>query len=163
MVPLPLLVLDLDETLIHVSETARTADFHLGSRCVSIRPGASQFLLEARRHFRLAVWTARTTAYAHRVLHNLLPPETSLAFVWSVAECHQAVDGSGRRRWFKDLDRLRLAGFPLESVAVLDDAPEAIIPRTARVLTISLYAGAAEDEDLKRWTTQLAEVALSLR
>lgn len=161
--PAPLLVLDLDETLIYATAVAGPCDFRLGSRCITIRPGAAEFLREARRHFRLAVWTARTAAYAHRVLKKLLPPNTPLTFVWSVAECHRAIDSTGRERWFKDLERLRIAGFPLEAVAVLDDAPEALISREARVLAIEPYGGSADDEALNGWTRRLAEVAWSLR
>lgn len=62
---LPLLVLDLDETLIHSSETPlhRAPNFRVGPYYVYQRPDLQEFLATAAVHYRLAIWSAGSDDY----------------------------------------------------------------------------------------------------
>lgn len=57
-----LLILDLDETLIHGTEhpLERSPDFVVGPYAVYKRPGLSDFLCRMSESFDLAVWTSST-------------------------------------------------------------------------------------------------------
>lgn len=64
-----LLVLDLDETLVHTSEAPLEveAQYEVTPYFLYCRPGLSAFLQQVSELFRLAVWTSSSPAYANAV------------------------------------------------------------------------------------------------
>ena len=60
-----LVVLDLDETLIHATknELGRKADFQIFDYHVYKRPYLNEFLTEINEHFLLAVWSSASDDY----------------------------------------------------------------------------------------------------
>ena len=80
--PQKLLVLDLDETLIHATakRLAHAEDFRVGPYHVYLRPHLADFVAAMLTTFRVAVWTSSSPDYAHRVLERCLgrswPPVT---------------------------------------------------------------------------------------
>ena len=124
--PPPLLILDLDETLLHALEQplAREADFCVGRYYVYERPHVRPFLSACADGFTLAVWTSATAAFAEAALAHLTPPDLSYAFVWARERCtlrrdldtHEAV-------WVKDLKKAKRRGYQLERTLMVDDTP----------------------------------------
>lgn len=55
-----LLVLDLDETLVHATETLLEIEppYEVPPYFLHLRPGLSEFFEQVSRVFRLAVWTS---------------------------------------------------------------------------------------------------------
>jgi RNA polymerase II subunit A small phosphatase-like protein len=64
-----LLVLDLDETLVHATETPleHESQHAIPPYFLYLRPGLAEFLAEVATLFRLAVWTSSSPAYARAV------------------------------------------------------------------------------------------------
>jgi carboxy-terminal domain RNA polymerase II polypeptide A small phosphatase len=92
----PLLILDLDETLVHARETAPAdrppCDFTVFSFPVWRRPHLAEFLLTAGAWFDLALWTAATPPYAQAIVERIIPAELPLRFVWTRAECTRRLE-----------------------------------------------------------------------
>lgn len=90
MVFAKILVLDLDETLVHANDEPklpRPAEFRVGPYGVLRRPGVEAFLEFALTHFEhVGVWTASTLSYALPVLDHIVERER-LAFAWGCERC----------------------------------------------------------------------------
>src|SRR5687768_16223889 len=77
-----LLILDLDETLIHATQTPleRPAEFRVGPYAVYRRPHLELFLAQCLGWFEVAVWSSSSPLYAREVVqacsrsHRSLPP-----------------------------------------------------------------------------------------
>src|SRR5689334_16338243 len=82
--PRTLLILDLDETLIHATERPleRAADFSVYGYHVYRRPRLDAFLAECARHFELAVWSSASDDYVRAVVETIFPDPAALHFVW---------------------------------------------------------------------------------
>lgn len=121
----PLLVLDLDETLVHASveHTAHDVAFNvdLGAQIipvyVKIRPFAKDFLRRVSALFEVAVFTASLAPYADQVVDHLDPSRTFVQHRLYRQHCTN-VDGS----YIKDLS---LLGRSMERVALVDNSPVA--------------------------------------
>ena len=76
----PLLILDLDETLIHASATKvrEEADFQVFHYFVYKRPGLATFLTTCTQHFKLAIWSSASDDYVQAVVKQILPPSITL-------------------------------------------------------------------------------------
>jgi len=63
-----LLVLDLDETLVHATSPplGRPCDFMTEEFFVYVRPGLTEFLEGIVNDFEVAVWTSSSEAYARQ-------------------------------------------------------------------------------------------------
>ena len=87
-----LLILDLDETLVHA--TRQPLDYapasQVGPYAVYRRPGVQDFLASVARHYRLAVWTSSSAAYAEAIVTLLFAGASALDFVWSQRALHAA-------------------------------------------------------------------------
>ena len=80
-----MLVLDLDETLIHSvcfgfekEYPHRGADFHVDGGDIGVyrRPGVGPFLAWALEHFKaVGIWTAGTLDYAQEIIPHLCAPK----------------------------------------------------------------------------------------
>ena len=85
----PLLILDLDETLVHAREAplAHAPDFVVAPYALYRRPNVAAFLERTERHYELAVWTSSSPAYARAVTAHLFPDPERLVFVWASDRC----------------------------------------------------------------------------
>ena len=121
----PLLVLDLDETLVHASVEHTTHDVafnvDMGSQIipvfVKIRPFAREFLQRVATLFEVAVFTASLAPYADQVVNHLDPTRSLVHHRLYRQHCTN-VDGS----FIKDLS---LLGRSMERVAIVDNSPVA--------------------------------------
>jgi RNA polymerase II subunit A small phosphatase-like protein len=70
-----LLILDLDETLIHAAEQPleRPADWRLGPYSVYCRPYLAEFLAAVAQSFALAVWSSGTIDYVEAMVARIMP------------------------------------------------------------------------------------------
>lgn len=123
MIKKPLLVLDIDETLIHSTTNGPPGDFFVhipgdyNRYQVHVRPGAKSFLKKIRSLTQFAdvgVWTAATAAYASRILDNIIPEwRSTFSFFKTRKHCTNLPNG----HLVKDLRRLR----DWNDVVLLDD------------------------------------------
>lgn len=150
-----LLILDLDETLVHAAHDALPAgpgNFRAGPYHVYKRPHVDAFLDGALARFaRVAVWTSSSEAYAAQVVSGLFPEGTdTLAFVWSAARCTPRHDPEADE-WVscKRLRKVRRClRVPLGSVIVVDDSPEKWRTSYGNLVRVHPFTGDPSDDEL---------------
>lgn len=150
-----LLILDLDETLIHASEKqlSRESDFIVGNKYfVHKRPFVGNFLTWAFDNFQVAVWTSATDDYAAEIIENVFSGfQNKLSFVWSRERCTPSLDFESRETfWEKKLTKLGRRGYKLENVIVVDDSPQMWRSSYGNLVTVKPYFGETEDDELEK-------------
>lgn len=161
MVFAKLLVLDLDETLVHATEEplARPADFDVGPYAVYERPHARPFLEQVLARFAaVGVWTASTRSYAMPVLARLVDPDR-FAFVWCRDRCTLHVDWDTREaEYLKDIRKLTRRGHRREAILFVDDTPAKLARSYGNLVAVRPYLGDAQDEELTLLAAYLDEL-----
>ncbi|MCR9200547.1 MAG: HAD family hydrolase [Planctomycetaceae bacterium] len=159
--PLPLLILDLDETLIHAvaAPLRRPHDFQVGPWFVYKRPGVDQFLTRMATDFQLAVWSSATPDYVDAIVARLFGAEPALQFQWSRDRCTDRYDPEYQCRYLvKDLNKTKRAGFPLERTLMVDDTPSKLERNFGNAVYVLPFTGDPNDTELR----QLGPFLLSL-
>lgn len=158
-----LLVLDLDETLIHASEIEldRPADFRALRYHVYRRPHLQRFIDHALANFEVGVWTSSGKLYAEAVVEALFPPK-SLRFVWSSERCSISRDWTtGEYMNRKRLHKLKRRGYRLERMLAIDDTPSKHSYNYGNLVCVREYLGEDEhDDELLQLMTYLDRLAL---
>ena len=125
-----LLVLDLDETLIHANAPevlCAPAETMVGPYGLLRRPHLHEFLAQAFDWFEVGIWTASSRGYAEQVV-DWLGVRPRLRFLWARERCTPWLDA-------ETMDRVRLK--PLQKIVrslkvdrrkvlFVDDTPEKI-------------------------------------
>lgn len=156
-----LLVLDLDETLVHATEAplARNADFRAGPYHVYLRPHLQSFVDAIFADFRVGIWTASGDNYATQVVERVFPGRT-LEFVWSGRRCTAARDWTtGDYRTLKDLRKLKRKGYPLETIVAVDDTPTKYARSYGNLVVVSEFLGDPSDTELPLLASYLRQIA----
>ncbi|MEM6328445.1 MAG: HAD family hydrolase [Bacteroidota bacterium] len=157
----PLLILDLDETLLHASETpvGREADFRVGPFHVYERPSVRDFLSDVAILFRVAVWTSATSGFAVPALRAIAPPAVRFEFVWTRDRCTRRIDQETRKvLWVKDLKKVKGRGERLEQVLMVDDTPAKLQRQYGNLIRIQPYLGSEVDGELLALLSYLREI-----
>lgn len=144
-----LLVLDLDETLVHASEVEldRAADLRALSYHVYRRPHAERFIAYALANFDVGVWTSSGRFYAEAVVAALFPPQ-SLRFVWSSERCSISRDWTtGEYLNRKRLKKLKRHGYRLERMLAIDDTASKHAYNYGNLVCVREYLGEDESDD----------------
>lgn len=147
----PLLILDLDETLLHAREQPldRKPDLLLFTYFIYLRPHLEEFLEQVRSSYKLAVWTSSGPQYAKSVCDNIFPDDIHLEFVWSSARCTTVWDfDRGTACGAKRLRKVRKLGYELERVLVVDDSPEKHTRNYGNLVQVEPYEGDPRDREL---------------
>ncbi|MVN75638.1 phosphoprotein phosphatase [Hymenobacter sp. HMF4947] len=157
-----LLILDLDETLIHATpqKLRDNYDFQVYHYFVYKRPGLASFLQECARHFKLAVWSSASDDYVRAIVQHIFPPEIALEFVWGRSRCTPFLqpeidekgffnlDYSSKYEFAKRLKKVRRQGFRLEQVLIVDDTPAKVLHNYGNAIYIKPYTGEQLDGEL---------------
>ncbi len=155
-----LLVLDLDETLVHATDIPldRDPEQRVGPYSIYHRPGVHAFLQRCLSDFEVGIWTASTLSYALPVLAELLPRER-LAFVWARGRCTQRYDPETHEyEHVKDLKKLRRRGYAKSKVLFVDDTPAKIARSYGNYIRIQPYLGSPEDAELSALSAYLDQL-----
>ena len=159
----PLLILDLDETLIRGEKAplARPPDFVVRDKYfMYIRPGAEKFIQEMARHYAIAFWSSSSRRYVGELLEGLLPTGFQPEFAWSVQECRQMLGAQGEFvHYVKDLDRVFDRGFSLARTLILDNTQRKIMGHLDNHVPISSYFAAPDDRVLAAAAAYLTSIA----
>lgn len=149
--PRPLLILDLDETLIHGSlhELGRPADMHVGPYHVYFRAGLLEFLARASAQYRLAVWSSASSAYVEQISKRILADLPEPEFVWSRERCTRRIDFNLQEEYFaKDLAKVRRYGFDLKRTLILEDEPRKVAKHFGNAIYVRPFLGLNDDGEL---------------
>lgn len=150
----PLLILDLDETLIHgsVKPLVVQHDFKCGSFFIHKRPFVNDFIVTCATHFDLAVWTNATSDYA-RCIVDVLFEDIPLKFIWSRKRCIRRFDFETRDHyWVKDLRKVKQQGFSLDRILMVDDTPRALERNYGNLIRVRKFFADPGDEELRHLT-----------
>lgn len=157
----PLLVLDLDETLVHASvETSdgrHDAAFvvEMGGQKINVyikvRPWAEEFLRHVSTLFEVCVFTASLAPYADKVVDYLDPTGQRVHHRLYREHCTN-VDGT----YVKDLN---LMGRRIERVAIVDNSPVAYSFHPENAIPITSWFHCKKDMELAQLMPLLQEYA----
>lgn len=148
----PLLILDLDETLIYASEQRleREPDFICGIYSIYRRPYLNEFFQEIKTTFRFGIWTSSTEDYMECVIKNIIPKEIELEFAFGRQRCIPVIDSiTGELKWLKDLKKIKKKRYLLDRVIVVDDTASNLERNYGNLLPIFPWYGSEEDDELK--------------
>jgi RNA polymerase II subunit A small phosphatase-like protein len=157
-----LLVLDLDETLVHATEVP--GDFEpqheVPPYFLYLRPGLSEFLAQVSGLFRLAVWTSSSPAYASAVCPLVFSEAQSLEFVWASDRCTPTRNFENDS-WCsaKPLKKLKRRGYDLARVLVVDDSPEKHTRNYGNLIQVAPFTGNPNDDELAHLAAYLTKFA----
>jgi TFIIF-interacting CTD phosphatase-like protein len=146
-----LIVLDLDETLVHatVHPLGREHDFKCDRYSVYVRPGLTDFLVKLQADFDVGVWTSSSEDYADCVIGKAFPAEYPLAFVWSRGRCTPRFDPELQEKyWTKNVLKLKRRGYSLRRVLCVDDTFRKYHQSYGNLVLVPEYLGTARDETL---------------
>lgn len=170
-----LLILDLDETLIHARTTPlnRQEDAKIFHFYMYKRPFVDAFLAFAKEHFYVAVWSSASDDYVAEVVAATFPNEYPLEFVWGRSRCttrskryeehfgRYMDDYSNPHVYLKRLQKIKRHGFSLERTLIVDDSPEKCTCNYGNAIYSTAYVGAMDDEELpllEKYLTTLKDI-----
>jgi RNA polymerase II subunit A small phosphatase-like protein len=158
----PLLILDLDETLIFGTRTplSHPPDLEHGGWCIYHRPHLAEFIEQVRTAIELAVWTSATESYADLVVGTAFPPDLPFAFVWSRARCTWRHHPETREEyWLKNLRKVERLGYDLDRVLMVDDEAVKLERNYGNHIPIAPFTGASDDSKLPLLARYLLSVS----
>ncbi|PRP91316.1 NLI interacting factor-like phosphatase [Enhygromyxa salina] len=151
-----LLVLDLDETLIHArargeAELPWPPQRQVAHFRVYLRPGVREFMNAALDRFvAVGVWTSATTDYATAMLERIVD-RRRLRFIYCRERCTQRRDVDlDETYWIKDIRKLDGFGFDKHQILVVDDKPRGLERSYGNLVRIPPFEGDPEDRTLAR-------------
>ena len=157
----PLLILDLDECLIHAhaSPLDRPADFLIGPFHVYQRPHVREFLQSASQWYQLAVWSSATSDYVEVIVRRIQPQDLSWQFVLGRYRCTRRYDMEFMEEGHvKDLKKVKRLGFPLERILFVDDTPSKLARDYGNALYIKPFEASLQDVELLYLTKYLERI-----
>ena len=164
-----LLVLDLDETLLHATDTKLDVepDFELFNYFVYKRPFLEQFLYEMSEAYLLAVWSSASDDYVGEAVQRIFPETINLEFVWGRSRCTYRRDftmdeqryysrsHSDHYHYVKPLKKLKRKGYHIDRILIVDDSPHKCQDNYGNAIYPKEFSGDPDDDELKRLAAYL--------
>lgn len=155
-----LLVLDLDETLIHARETPleHPPSWEAAGYFVYERPGLREFLRAVFAMFEVGVWTSSSEGYASEVVPRVFVEEPP-SFVFARKRCTRAIDLELREvTMLKPILKLRRRGYAREKILYVDDSPEKLVRSYGNLVRVQRFEGDPSDDELPALARYLEEL-----
>ncbi len=157
-----LIILDLDETLIHATpdKLVIAEEFRFEKYYIYKRPHLEKFLIELSQHFKIGIWSSADDEYVNHILKQITPTNIELEIVWVRSRCSYKRDiDLDIYNFEKRLDKLKKRNFRLEQIIIVDDSPEKTRANYGNAIYIKEFIGDQSDVELKF----LYEYLLSLK
>lgn len=159
----PLLVLDLDETLIYSSKKTlyQKYSFKVFSYYIYERPELKKFLTEIDKFYSLAVWSAGADVYVEKIVERIFSDEFQLDFVWGRSKCN-FLGGANKEEssnYLKNLHVLKNYNYEMEQVLILDDTPRVCMKNLNQAIFPKPFYGETYDDELYALTKYLVKIA----
>ncbi len=161
----PLLVLDLDEAMVHAEEKAkplpgRSPDFTTSDYVVYKRPHLDEFLSRMWKLYDLAVWSAAGTLYVNRVVEVIFEGHRQPVFVFSGVRTTRRFDHDRMEAYYiKDLKKVRKRGFDLRRVLIADDLERNAERNFGNAVYLKEFNGELDDNELLLLAGYLEQLA----
>lgn len=123
-----LLILDLDETLVHTSYSPISGiEFcsHRGLFYLYERPHLGEFLDRCSKKYDLAIWSASKADYVIWVIKSTVLGNYKFTFINTRRNCKRIFGKNGNIEYQKDITPYLLN---YEKVVMLDDFPKMVVP-----------------------------------
>lgn len=146
-----LLVLDIDETLIHSADSRldRDPDFMLFDYFVYKRPGVDTFIDTCFDWFEVGFWTSASPEYARGILEELDGTARNATFLWTRERCSYRVDAETRQQYVvKDIRKLVKSGYDVGKIIFVDDRADSLERSYGNAVIVDRYEGARDDDEL---------------
>ena len=147
-----LLILDLDETLIHATVNKLTIPEHFLYEKYYIykRPYLDTFLKDISQHFTIGIWSSAGDTYVNEIVQRIKPEEINFEIIWGRSRCTIKRDYEMDNYYpEKRLAKLKKKGFSLEKIIIVDDSPEKSKSNYGNAIHIKEYSGDENDKELK--------------
>jgi RNA polymerase II subunit A small phosphatase-like protein len=157
----PLLILDLDETLIRGTRERLEQEpmLELPPYFVYARPHAQSFLAQMGRSFSLGIWSSANMAYVGPIARQLWGNLPEPLFVWGRQECRQRFDFQKKEIYYqKDLRQIARRGLSLERVLIVDDDFTKISLQYGNAILVEPFYGDEADRELLDLALFLEEI-----
>lgn len=146
-----LIILDLDETLIHATEKKlnKKEDFKIFNYFVYNRPHLVFFLQELSKHFKMGIWSSGSDDYVQKIINKITPKDIQFEIVWGRSRCSIKRDFESQDYCYeKRLDKLKRKGFKLEKILLIDDSPEKAKKNYGNAIYIKEFIDDNRDNEL---------------
>ena len=148
----PLLILDLDETLIYGSlkKLDRDSDFDVGPFMIYERPDLYYFLKTVSVFFDLAIWSSGTDDYVYGISFYLRKYFSEWKFIWGRKKCVAKMNfDTYETDYIKDLKIIKRFGFDLNRVLIVDDTPIKVSRNYGNAIYVKPFFGEKDDTELQ--------------
>jgi RNA polymerase II subunit A small phosphatase-like protein len=147
-----LLILDLDETLIHstTQKLKHKETFLFENYFVYARPHLNWFLNEAANPFRIGIWSAADELYVSSIVEKILPNNIKLEIMWGQSWCNYKLNSETNTYVYeKDINTLTKLNFKLEEIIYVDDSLYNAKVNKGNAIIIKPFFGDQNDQELK--------------
>jgi len=158
-----LIVLDLDENLIHATSSPKDEnwDFEVFQYKVYKRPGLEKFINKLSHEFDIAVWSSASDDYVQEIVNNIFPKNYELKFVWGRSKCvrridYRSVEDYGyfdedhHLNYIKPLKKVKKRfKKSLDRILMIDDTPEKCVDNYGNAIYPREFMGDPNDDELE--------------
>ncbi|WP_299683009.1 HAD family hydrolase [uncultured Dokdonia sp.] len=156
-----LLILDLDETLIHATEVQQDIPhcFTYADYYIYKRPYLEEFLKMVSVYFDLAIWSSADDRYVEDIVAQIKPPTIDFKFIWGRSRCTTRRDYSlDTYIHEKRLKKVKKQGYTIERMLIVDDSPEKTKDNYGNAIYINPFEGNQEDHELQLLLKYLSSI-----
>jgi carboxy-terminal domain RNA polymerase II polypeptide A small phosphatase len=146
-----LLICDLDETLIHTSETelAYPADLCFDGLFVYYRPHLLEFLEAVSRDFDIGIWSSGSDDYVRIITERIFNGNKGPVFTYGRSKCLRRRDiETGALIFEKRIKKLKSLGYRKEEILMIDDSWEKLRANYGNAIYVNEYLGGKDDDEL---------------
>jgi len=148
-----LLILDLDETLIHSVDqyVPKKSTVKVDHWYVYPRPGLIPFLRDISALYYLAVWSAADELYVNSIISKVIPNDIIFEFIWDRSRCTKRIDIDTKVSYYeKNLKKVKKLNYSLDDIIIVDDIPENASRNYGNLITVKPYYGETYDDELPK-------------
>lgn len=147
----PLLIFDLDETLIHASEKGLETkpQFSFYRYHIYKRPHLNEVLSDLTEHFALAIWSSAGDEYVEEVSSRIKGNDLTFEFVWGYSKCTPKSDPETSRHYnLKNLKKTKRKGFSIRRTLIVDNTPSKVSANYGNAIYVQDFNGDMADTEL---------------
>lgn len=159
--PKPLLIFDLDETLLFATKErlSREPDVVFDEYYVYFRPGYDEIIIELVGYFDISIWSSSGDNYVAFMANAIKPKSIEFAFVWGYSRCTQKYDlDLGHHYMLKNLKKPKRKGYSLSKMLIVDNTPAKVQANYGNAIYIRDYHGSETDHELYRLKDYLIQI-----